>query len=100
MLCKLVGTLKVLASSTCSNYSTVFNLISTHTYQNCGHSYTVECLFGYYRYLKLRPSVCQPTCKALYSSRAIPEVLILVMDDQDLWNYTPNKKMGNCKECS
>ena len=39
-----------------------------HTYQNYGHSYTVECLFGYYRYLKLRPSVCQPTCKALYSS--------------------------------
>ena len=26
-------------------------LISTHTYHNCGHSYTVECLF---RYLKLR----------------------------------------------
>ena len=50
VLCKLVGTLKVLASSTCSNYSTVFNLISTHTY----HSYTVECLFSYYRYLKLQ----------------------------------------------
>ena len=32
VLCKLVGTLKVLASSTYSKHSTVFNLISTHTY--------------------------------------------------------------------
>ena len=59
VLCKLVGTLKVLASSTCSKYSTVFNLTTLPLK-------TVECLFSYYRYLKLRPSVCQPTCKALY----------------------------------
>ena len=29
---------------------------------------TLECLFSYYRYLKQKPSVCQPTCKALYDA--------------------------------
>ena len=59
VLCKLVGTLKVLASSTCSNYSTVFNLIST---VNVVRLKTAECLFSYYRYLKLRPNQFAKHC--------------------------------------
>ena len=92
VLCKLVGTLKVVPEKK----TPVFNLISTHTYHNYGHSYTVECLFSYYRGLQVgwhkfvtkicacahfwwgfelkipcmcklsSENLCQPTCKPLY----------------------------------
>ena len=53
---------------------------------------TVECLFSYYRYLKLRPSVCQPTCKALYRDDL---VLSVTMHDLVTLNFATDN--GICE---